>query len=400
MREEKNIDRLFQEKLKDYEVFPPSKSWRIIEKSIKQPPKKRILPLWFRITSIAAMLLAFITLGNKHIVPNEFSGFQKFMFKSKDSIKSIVKNKKNLLIAKKNKNKNNAGLSAKIIPLNIDDNRTETSTNNISSTEQNSLEKPAKTLLLKAAEGFPLKEHSSLPEQTKEKRWSIAYNVAPIYFSSFGSSKSPIDNKFENNSTSGKANISHGIKITFKLNNKFSVQSGVNLVDMGYKTNNVFLPTGITAVRLSDISGTRVNTPSKSASLEQRYSRQSPITKGNTGSIDQLFGYIEVPLEIKYQLTDGKLGLNIVGGFSTLFLNKNELLIEVDGFKTSIGEATNLRDINFSGNIGMDIDYLIHKNLYINVSPMLKVQTNTFSKNTGDFQSYYLGIYTGLNFKF
>ncbi|PCI35712.1 MAG: hypothetical protein COB60_01995 [Flavobacteriaceae bacterium] len=401
MREKKNIDRLFQEKLKDFEVFPPNKSWLLIEKNIVETPKKRRLPLWIRITSIAAMLLVFITLGNKYIAPNELSGLQQFIFKTKDSIKGIVQTEKkeNEVITSK-KEEIKAVQSSKTTTINTSNNIPETTLNNVSVTEIKPQEKTQKSFLLKDGENLPLKNDRSFPKEEKEKRWSIAYNVAPIYFSSFGSSTSPIDNQFENNSTSGKSNFSHGIKIAFKLNNKFSVQSGVNLVDMGYTTNNVYFPTGVTAVSLADISGMPVNSLAKNASSEKSLSRQSSITERNTGSIDQIFGYVEIPLEIKYQLTNGKLGLNIVGGFSTLFLNKNELLIEADGFRTSIGEASNLRDINFSGNIGVDVDYLIHKNLYINVSPMLKVQTNTFSKSTGDFQPYYLGIYTGLNFKF
>ena len=56
--------------------------------------------------------------------------------------------------------------------------------------------------------------------------------------------------------------------------------------------------------------------------------------------------------------------------------------------------------MNFSGNLGVDFDYNISKKLYINVSPMFKYQLNTFSENSGGFQPYYLGVYTGLNFRF
>ena len=48
----------------------------------------------------------------------------------------------------------------------------------------------------------------------------------------------------------------------------------------------------------------------------------------------------------------------------------------------------------------LDLDYLLRKNLYFNVTPMFKMHTNTFSKNSGSLQPYYLGVYTGLNYKF
>ncbi|PCH77612.1 MAG: hypothetical protein COB98_02970 [Flavobacteriaceae bacterium] len=399
MREEKNIDRLFQEKLKDFEVLPPNKSWNFIEQNmvVKSPKKKTAF--WMRVTSIAAMLLAFITLGNKYIAPNNFSEIQQFIFKQKDTIKSIVQTgeAKTQTLLKNGTLK----LPTKVIPLNAQKQITETELEEFTILEKVRQKQPNVSFTLKDGENLPLNKEISAPEFSKEKRWSIAYNVAPIYFSSFGSSSSPVNHELENNSVSGKSNFSHGIKIAFKLNNKFSVQSGVNLVGVGYTTNNIQLPPGVAIISLTDIAGiSRTTSKIPAGSYTKKMEKPGSYPNSHTGSIDQVFGYIEIPLEIKYQITGGKLGVNIVGGFSTLFLNKNELLIEADGFRTSIGEASNLKDINFSGNIGVDVDYLIHKNIYINVSPMLKVQTNTFSKSTGDFQPYYLGIYTGLNFKF
>ena len=118
------------------------------------------------------------------------------------------------------------------------------------------------------------------------------------------------------------------------------------------------------------------------------------------GSLNQVFGYVEIPVEIKYSVSDGKLGVNLVGGFSTLLLNKDEVFVETNSFTQSLGSSNNLREINFSGNLGVDVDYLINKNLFINISPMFKIQTNTFSKNSGSVQPFYLGVYTGLNYKF
>ena len=108
----------------------------------------------------------------------------------------------------------------------------------------------------------------------------------------------------------------------------------------------------------------------------------------------------EIPVELKYSITNGQFGIDLVGGFSTLLLNRDEVFIETNNYSQSLGSSNNLRSVNFSGNIGIDIDYLLHKNLYINVSPMFKMQTNTFSKNSGSILPYYLGVYTGINYKF
>lgn len=58
MSERKNIDRLFQESFKDYEVAPPLDSWKNIEERLqKKDKKRRIIPFWLQFSGIAAALI-------------------------------------------------------------------------------------------------------------------------------------------------------------------------------------------------------------------------------------------------------------------------------------------------------------------------------------------------------
>jgi len=57
MIERKNIDRLFQEKFKDFEVVPSEKIWDNIEAELKEKKKRRVIPFWFRLSGVAAALL-------------------------------------------------------------------------------------------------------------------------------------------------------------------------------------------------------------------------------------------------------------------------------------------------------------------------------------------------------
>ena len=110
--------------------------------------------------------------------------------------------------------------------------------------------------------------------------------------------------------------------------------------------------------------------------------------------------YIEIPMEARYSLVQQKFGVNVVGGLSTYILYKNGVTILNANGSTDLGEASNINNVNFSGNLGLDFDYKINKKLFLNVSPMFKYQLNTFSRNDGGFKPYYLGVYTGLNFRF
>ncbi len=103
---------------------------------------------------------------------------------------------------------------------------------------------------------------------------------------------------------------------------------------------------------------------------------------------------------MKYSLYDRKLGLNLVGGFSTMILSDNSVSFVSNDGTTDLGGANNLNSLNFSGNVGVDLDYKISKSWYLNVAPMFKYQFNTYSGNSGDFRPYYFGLYSGLNYKF
>ncbi len=92
--------------------------------------------------------------------------------------------------------------------------------------------------------------------------------------------------------------------------------------------------------------------------------------------------------------------MNLVGGFSTYFLYDNAISINSSGKNIPLGEASNVNDLNFSGNVGLDLNYNISPNLFINTSPMLKYQLNTYSENSGGFKPYFFGVYAGLNFRF
>ena len=57
MKDNKNIERLFQEKFKDFEALPPQDSWNLIASRLNEKKKKkRIVPVWFQISGIAASL--------------------------------------------------------------------------------------------------------------------------------------------------------------------------------------------------------------------------------------------------------------------------------------------------------------------------------------------------------
>jgi len=403
VRDFKNIDRLFQENLKDYEVFPPTKTWNAIDKRLASNPKKSRLPFWIKISSVAALLVLFFSVGSIYFIPqNNFT--KNFLPKKsnnletsdeKDTLNSVLSSP-NLTVAEK-KNSN-----SKVIQLNAKENTTLTNkTEEIiaDATEESGITKKSlNRFALTDTKNLPFtssKKNSVAKPEITESKFTVATIFAPIYFNSFGTG-SGADSQFNNNQTSGSSSYSYGVKLAYQLNSKFSVQSGISLINLGQTTNDIYITPGVAVVSFSNIS----NIPVLGKTDPNASKESIDLANENGASLNQVFGYIEIPVEIKYNVTDGKIGVNLVGGFSTLLLNKDEVFVETNSFSQSLGNSNNLRSLNFSGNFGIDVDYSIYKDLFINVSPMLKVQTNTFSKNSGSIQSYYLGVYTGLNYKF
>lgn len=119
------------------------------------------------------------------------------------------------------------------------------------------------------------------------------------------------------------------------------------------------------------------------------------------GTIEQDINYMEFPVELKYRLFMlGKFRTSLISGFSTLFLTDNSITTRTANFSREIGEANNLNKLNFSANLGLDVEFNINKKVRFNINPMFKSQLNTFSDNPTNFRPYLIGVYSGLRYNF
>ena len=253
-------------------------------------------------------------------------------------------------------------------------------------------------------------KESKLKQESKRNRWQITSNVAPVFLGSI-SNGSPIDSILSKNSKSFNTNVGFGIGVSYVVNKKLSVRTGLNKVNMSYDTNDILFFTGIQAKTMRNV------TPTASSSMIQIQSVAANNTIATTsessllpfensfinkssGYLNQEIGYLEMPMEVTYSLLDKKIGIKIIGGFSTLFLQDNSITIISEDRETLLGEANNLNDIHFSTNVGLGIKYGFMKAFEFNIEPTFKYQLNTFSTNDGNFKPYIFGIYSGVSYKF
>ena len=65
MKEKKNIDRIFQEGFKDFEVTPDTHVWNNIQAKLenKNTRKPFVIPLWYKVAGVAALFALLFWLG-------------------------------------------------------------------------------------------------------------------------------------------------------------------------------------------------------------------------------------------------------------------------------------------------------------------------------------------------
>lgn len=236
-------------------------------------------------------------------------------------------------------------------------------------------------------------------------RWEVTPLIAPVYYNTL-SSGSPIDVEFSSNKKKGQLTMSYGVGVGYMVNKRLGIRTGINKVELGYDTQDVAIYSspetsndgpGFKNINLASGMSSLNLVSSEGFSVSQIPSSFSLLFDS---SLNQRFGYLEVPLELSYKLSDKRMKINLIGGLSTFFLNKNEIFTEVDGNLRYLGEASNLNKISYSGNIGFGFNYKISKAFNFNFEPMFKYQLNAFSNDSGNFRPYILGVYSGFSFKF
>lgn len=252
------------------------------------------------------------------------------------------------------------------------------------------------------------KEDGKNEDEKEEKRskWAISTNASPVYFNSLAEGSS-IDEQFNSNSKNYTTTLSYGIAGSYAINDKLSLKTGVNSINLSYNTNDVLFESRMREVdnNIPTISrnanASNMVFSSKNGTINEISGDvENVVIDNNIGALKQSISYIEVPLELSYKLIDKKFGVEIIGGMSTLFLNQNNISLVTNGLEMEVGSANNLNNIHFSSNVGLGFKYSFWKSFNANFQPMFKYQINTFNQNSGNFKPYFIGLYSGISFSF
>ena len=243
-------------------------------------------------------------------------------------------------------------------------------------------------------------------KEEKRSKWAISTNASPVYFNSLAEGSS-IDEQFNSNSKNYTTTLSIGLAGSYAINDKLSLKTGVNSINLSYNTNDVLFESRMREVdnNIPTISrnanASNMVFSSKNGTVNEISGDvENVIIDNNIGALKQNISYIEVPLELSYKLIDKKFGVEIIGGMSTLFLNQNNISLVTNGFEMEVGRANNLNNIHFSSNVGLGFKYSFWKSFNANFQPMFKYQINTFNQNSSNFKPYFIGLYSGISCSF
>jgi len=253
-------------------------------------------------------------------------------------------------------------------------------------------------------------------------RWSLTALVSPTYQSHFSTGTNEAVSQVMNTEQT-VLSYSGGVALSYKISKRFSVRSGLYYSTTGrelsgvaaysgfkdhfytkgspnftvltssgniYTSNNdIFLADGLLSDRIQTSYNNNVFDPVK-ASLTYL-----------DNSIQQNFSYLELPVILKYKIIDRTLDFNLIGGVSSNLLVNNTVFALSDNGKTTVGTTDGMNIITFSSSVGMGMEYNLSDNLSLNLEPTFRYYINPFTDIPGiRIHPYSFGIFSGISYKF
>lgn len=462
MAEEKNhMDQIFRDRLRNFTPEPPPEIWDAVKSEIPAREKKRTLFVYWQIAAGMALLvslgIAFYSLSdfdkNKQTAQTKSGEIKSNI--DEDTVilpetnglkRSAVQNSEHSAIIGK-KQAGDPNISPESLSQDIQSNTQKVFASEIRIPE---IHRPGNQFKIPGRVIPDSPDYPSIPRKTRnvkpgwemfiaeealtetkknEKDISLAANLSPIY--SFrdlsGNQKDAVVNT--NFNESGVLSYAGGMNVGIKASERLSIHAGIAYSRMGVKVDGVY---SLSEVALVDpmlgpgpvfnendyLSSNSIGVISSSAksrnfisnnsvnysdiSRESEYGTPIKSNLNSTSlSLSQFFHYLEVPLLIRYKLIDREMDLNILTGMSTNFLVSNQVFLNKESDRSLLGETGNIRNQNFSANLGLGLDYEFGTSLELSIEPQFRYYLNSINNSSlVSARPYSVGFFTGLRYRF
>jgi hypothetical protein len=433
VNKEANIDLLFRNGLKDYEVLPPVEVWNNILPFVRKRQKPVIL---LRSAALITVLLSlsFLTyrwsreistsLRNPTLAVNEESAQVQDNTKNFGNSRKVpVTNKLNREVIKNDLDSDQPGVAELSDGGNIDPSGLSLITEDDYLTDNNNFRTSS---IIKALPrlsyntenvnaGYQGLNKVDYEEQkVKINRWSITAMASPTYYLHPEPGSDEISNQI-NSSEQSKISYSGGVSFAYKISKKLSIQSGLYYSSIGNKVDGInsfagFRPYDYTKgdhnFEVLTSSG-RIFTENSDVFLLDNSGDRDVFdpAKANlsyiNNSLFQNFSYLEMPIILRYKIIDKSVDFNLIGGLSYNLLVNNTVHTVIEGSKYNIGKTAGLNQFMVSSSMGMGIEYSLSEKFSLNLEPTFRYYLNPFGEMSGlKTHPYSFGVFSGLSYKF
>ncbi|MCF8335861.1 MAG: outer membrane beta-barrel protein [Bacteroidales bacterium] len=443
------IDEIFREKLKAYEVPPPYKVWEdiVVQEAERRKVRKRSMYL-----KIAASLLLLVVAGTLFLTPSDgllnrseqsrppfekqtFSNFVEeppSRARQADVIEGEPKPSKSAesgLIAGRtgqssdedfpSAEKSDAAASLSGEPERTKDLLVEMNPLISGISSDNTVDEG---LIVSGIYNIPTGNNPLIsPENVsvasdvpKTTHFSLKATIAPVM--SYRRLQNDASRLAYNTSESELFSYTGGLNFGYALSNRLSVHSGFYYSQIGQTVNEIRLGSDDFAqygeeifVRLNNSLGEVEVEPAKLLSAKPSESIEN-IVKGNRllkfsykldASVVQRFEYVKIPLMVEYTMIDKNIDVSLVGGINSNFLvNQGVYLKNQTGNTRLIGNTTNIRQFNYSGAVGVGLEYNFTQQINMYLQPHMDYFLNSINYSETKTYPYSFAVHTGLSITF
>jgi len=263
---------------------------------------------------------------------------------------------------------------------------------------------------------------------SEEARWSLGLRVAPGYSSQNASHAPDYSRNMTYSNTEGTADFNGGISVSYKASRRLSVESGMYYAQNGQRSGNSMQYSSNryeTVYTLNAVAADYFNTPvdikqgkmlmnsfagviefsetPENAELSANLDTKSELPNAllTNSEFHQVFDFIEIPVLLRYTFIDKKIAMDLVGGISVNWVVGNRVYVGEGSDREYVGYTADISPLNYSGTLGLALDYALGKKLSVCVEPRINYFLNSLNKNKAvNYHPYRIGLYTGINYNF
>ncbi len=253
-------------------------------------------------------------------------------------------------------------------------------------------------------------------------RWSFGIKAAPQFAYRFNSSDPEALDRgktvFEQNE-SYLLTYNLGLNVSYQLSDKFSIESGLQYIRMGQSIRNIgvyYHPenkspfnvsindrhpqsvlTSMGAINFSDPTLYFDDIRSDRVTIIEGTSEPEDDLASKGDRLNQHLGFLEIPLHARYNLYNRRSQIQLTGGVGFNYLVSNNVVLEKDGIKESIGETALIRKWNLSVSAGTAFIIPLSNNINFHIEPVANLfVTSMTSGREYNVHPFGLSLYTGL----